>query len=84
MHYGWRAFLRLSANPPACRPLRLETHRPRCDPAGRLGAGLLWAGGVLTRALDAAHDIFGEDDGAYGVPLILPDPATYDAPGWMT
>ena len=49
-----------------------------------LGAGLLWAGGVIDRALDEAHDIFGEDDGAYGVPLTLPDPATYDAPGWMT
>ena len=48
-----------------------------------LGAGLLWAGGVLARALDEAHDIFGEDDGAYGVPLILPDSATYDAPEWM-
>lgn len=47
-----------------------------------LGAGLLWAGGVIDRALDEAHDIFGEDDGpAYGVPLILPTPATYDAPG---
>ena len=49
-----------------------------------LGAGLLWAGGVLGRALDEAHDIFGEDDGAYGVPLILPTPATCDAPEWMT
>ena len=49
-----------------------------------LGAGLLWAGGVLGRALDEAHDIFDEDDGAHGVPLILPDPATYGAPGWMT
>ena len=49
-----------------------------------LGAGLLWAGGVLGRALDEAHDIFDEDDGAaYGVPLILPTPATYDAPEWM-
>ena len=49
-----------------------------------LGAGLLWAGGVIDRALDEAHDIFGEDDGAYGVPLILPDPTAYDAPEWMT
>ena len=48
-----------------------------------LGAGLLWAGGVIDRALDEAHDIFDEDDGAYGVPLILPTPATYDAPEWM-
>ena len=49
-----------------------------------LGAGLLWAGGVIDRALDEAHDIFDEDDGAYGVPLILPDPEAYDASGWMT
>ncbi len=49
-----------------------------------LGAGLLWAGGIIGRALDEAHDIFGEDDGAYGVPVILPDPAAYDAPRWMT
>ena len=41
-------------------------------------------GGRGARAgLDEAHDIFGEDDGAYGVPLILPTPATYDAPEWM-
>ena len=45
-----------------------------------IGVGLLWAGGVIDRALDEAHDIFDEDDDeAYGVPLILPDPATYDA-----
>ena len=48
-----------------------------------LGAGLLWAGGVLGRALDESHDIFDEDDGAYGAPLILPDPEAYDAPEWM-
>ena len=47
-----------------------------------LGAGLLWAGGVLGRALDESHDIFDEDDGAYGAPLILPDPEAYDAPEW--
>ena len=47
-----------------------------------LGAGLLWAGGML--AADDHFDIFDEDDGAHGVPLILPDPATYGAPGWMT
>ena len=50
-----------------------------------LGAGLLWAGGVLARALDEAHDIFDEGSTtAHGVPLILPDPETYDAPEWMT
>ena len=44
--------------------------------AGLLGlaAGLLWAGGIL--AADDHFDDFGEDD--------LPDPAAYDAPGWMT
>lgn len=38
-----------------------------------LGVGLLWAGGVIDRALDEAHDIFDEDDDAttaHGVPLI--------------
>ena len=50
-----------------------------------LGAGLLWAGGVLARALDEAHDIFGDGSTtAHGVPLILPDPKAYDAPSWMT
>lgn len=50
-----------------------------------LGAGLLWAAGILGRALDEAHDIFGEDSTtAHGTPLILPDPEAYDAPGWMT
>ena len=40
---------------------------------------------MIGRALDEAHDIFDEDDdAAYGVPLILPTPATYDAPEWMT
>ena len=47
-----------------------------------LGAGLLWAGGVIGRALDEAHDIFDEDDDV--PPLILPNPKAYDAPGWMT
>ena len=50
-----------------------------------LGAGLLWAGGVIDRALDEAHDIFDEGSTtAHGTPLILPDPATYEAPEWMT
>ena len=38
-----------------------------------LGAGLLWAGGML--AGDDHFDVFGEDD--------LPDLAAYDAPWWM-
>jgi hypothetical protein len=38
-----------------------------------LGAGLLWAGGML--AADDHFDVFDEDD--------LPDPAAYDAPPWM-
>ena len=61
-------------------------HRPPGLPGrGRVGAGLLWAGGVLARALDEAHDIFDEGSTtAHGVPLILPDPETYDAPEWMT
>jgi len=39
-----------------------------------VGVGLLWAGGALDRALDDAHEIFGED---------LPDSEAYDAPWWM-
>ena len=51
------------------------------------GLGLMWAGGVLGRALaeDDRMDVFTDDGStAYGPPVILPDPTAYDAPEWMT
>lgn len=40
-----------------------------------VGAALVWAGGLIARAIDDATDAAAE--------IALPDPAAYDAPEWM-